>query len=76
MNAWIDCMTYVDDPSAGMSTIHCKPGSVIVVELRHAETFRKRCPELYDAVVDGIDVVNCRRLETGDPAVLAISSGF
>jgi hypothetical protein len=68
-------MTYIDDPSAGMSTIHREPGSVMVVELLHAETFRKRCPERYHAVVDGIGVVNCRRLKTGDPAVLAVSSG-
>ncbi len=28
MNAWIDCMTYVDDPDSGMSTVHCERGSV------------------------------------------------
>jgi hypothetical protein len=44
MNAWIDCLTYVDDP--GMSAIHCERGSVLVLELLNVKTFRLRCPEL------------------------------
>jgi hypothetical protein len=66
-------MTYMDDPTAGMSTIHCERGSVLVLELLNVKTFRQRYPELYEAVVDGIAFVNWRRLETGDSAVLAIS---
>ena len=73
MDAWIDCMTYLDDPAAGMSKIHCERGSVLVLELLNVKTFRQRCPELYEAVIDGIAFVNWRRLETDDPAVLAIS---
>jgi len=73
MNAWIDCMTYADDPGAGMSKTHCERGSVLVLELLNVKTFRQRYPELYEAVVDGVAFVNWRRLETGDPAVLAIS---
>jgi hypothetical protein len=44
-----------------------------VLELLNVKTFRQRCPELYEAVVDGVASVNWRRLETGDPAVLTIS---
>jgi hypothetical protein len=73
MNAWIDCMTYVDDSAAGLSMIHCERGSVLVLELLNVKAFRQRCPELYEAVVDGIAFVNCRRLEAGDTAVRAIS---
>jgi hypothetical protein len=73
MDAWIDCMTYLDDPAAGMSTIHCKPGSVLVLELLNVKLFRQRYAELYEAIVDGIAFVNRRRLETGDGALLSIS---
>jgi hypothetical protein len=73
MNAWIDCMTYVDDPHSGMSTVHCERGSVLALELLNVESFRQRCPELYGAVVEGVAFVNWRRLEIGDPAVLTIS---
>jgi len=73
MNAWIDCMTYLDNPAAGMSAIHCDRGSVLVLELLHVKAFRHQFPELYEAIVDGVAFVNWRRLKTGDPAVLAIS---
>lgn len=73
MNAWIDCMTYVDDPDAGMSAVHCERGSVLILELLNVESFRQRCRELYEAVVEGVGFVNWRRLEAGDPAVLTLS---
>jgi hypothetical protein len=75
MDAWIDCMTYLDDPAAGMSTIHCERGSVLVLELLNVKPFRHQCAELYEAIVDGVAFVNWRRLENGDGAVLAISFG-
>ena len=73
MDAWIDCMTYVDDPDAGMTTAHCERGSVLVLELLNVAAFRSRVPKLYAAVVEGIAFVNWRRLENGEPAVLTIS---
>lgn len=73
MNAWIDCMTYLDDPASGMSAIHCNRGSVLALELRNVKTFRRRSPELYEAIVDGVAFVNWRRLDVGGPAVLALS---
>ena len=73
MNAWIDCMTYVDDPDSGMNTIHCERGSVLVLELLNVESFRQRRRELYEAIVEGVAFVNWRRLETGDSAVLTLS---
>lgn len=29
MNAWIDCMAYLDDPAAAMSSIHIAPGQTL-----------------------------------------------
>ena len=75
MNAWIDCMTDVDDPVAGMSTIHCDRGSVLVLELLNVKTFRQRYPELYEAVIDGVAFVNWRRLEIGDQQYSRSASG-
>jgi len=73
MDAWIDCLTYLDDPSAGMTAAHCSPGSVVVLELLHVKPFRHRCPDQYAAVVECAAFVNWRRLEKEKPAVLAIS---
>lgn len=73
MNAWIDCMTYLDDPKAGMSTVHVKSGEVLVLQINNAAGLKKRCPEEFEAIVECSAFVNWRRTETGEPGVLALS---
>jgi len=73
MNAWIDCLTCLDDPDAGMTNVHCSPGSVMVLELLKVEPFRERCADQYNAVIECTAFVNWRRIETEQPAVLALS---
>lgn len=73
MNAWIDCLTYLDDPEACMTTVHCNRGSMVVLELLNVKPFRQRCSDQYDAVIECTAFVNWRRLEKEEPAVLAIS---
>lgn len=73
MDAWNDCMTYLDDPDAGMTSTHVTPGDVIVLCVSAVADFRKRCPEIYDALVECSAFVNYRRIETGAPAVLVLS---
>jgi RNAse (barnase) inhibitor barstar len=73
MDAWIDCMTYLDDADAGMSTIHCAPGAVVTLHLRGAKAFATRCPELYAALVESTGFVNWRRVERGGTSVLALA---
>jgi len=73
MNAWIDCMTWLDDPSAEMSKVHAPPGGVVVLELEHVDGFTSRCPEQYGALVECAAFVNWRKIEVGEPAILALS---
>lgn len=73
MDAWIDCMTYLDDPAAGMSSVHAVPGGVVVIELEHVSEFMIRCPDQYTAVVECAAFVNWRRIQTGYDPVLALS---
>lgn len=73
MDAWNDCMTYLDDPDAGMSSIHVAPGDVVVLCISAVTEFRKRCPEIYDALIECSSFVNYRRIERDAPAVLALS---
>jgi hypothetical protein len=73
MDAWIDCMSYVDEPGAGMSSVHAPPGEVLVLQLEHVADFAARCPEQYAAVVECSAFVNWRRIEMGKGAVLALS---
>jgi hypothetical protein len=73
MNAWIDCLTSLDEQDDGMTTIHCEPGTVVTLELQNVKDFEFRCPELYKALIECSAFVNWRRLELGQPSVLALS---
>jgi hypothetical protein len=73
MNAWIDCMTSLDEPEHRMSRIHAEKGKVLTLQLENVASFRERYPDLYSAIIEDAAFVNWRRLEVGEPAVLAIS---
>ena len=73
MDAWIDCMTYLDDPDAGMTAVYAPAGGVVALQLEDADAFVRRCPELYDAIVECTAFVNWRRIEIGATPVLALS---
>ena len=73
MNAWIDCMTSLDDPAAGMTTVQVAPGDVLVLCLSGMGEFKRRCPEIYDALIECSAFVNFRRIDVGEQAVLALS---
>jgi len=73
MDAWIDCMTCLDDPDAGMTRIHIGPPEMLILALESVGTLRKRCPDIYAAIVECSALVNFRRIETGEPAIIALS---
>ncbi|MGA2278545.1 MAG: barstar family protein [Terracidiphilus sp.] len=73
MNAWIDCMTSLDQPEDGMTSIHATRGQTLTLQLQNVVTFRENHPELYASIIESAAFVNWRRLEVGEPAVLSIS---
>jgi RNAse (barnase) inhibitor barstar len=73
MNAWIDCLTSLDAPEDGMTNIHCEPGAVVSLRLENVKEFERRCPDQYKALIECSAFVNWRRLEMGEPSVLALS---
>jgi RNAse (barnase) inhibitor barstar len=73
LNAWIDCMTYVDDVDAGMTTVHVASGQVLTLVIENAAAFRARCPGQFAALVEDAAFVNWRRIAQGQPAVLALA---
>ena len=48
MNAWIDCMTSLDDLAAGMLRIHASKGGVVTLQLDGIDGFAERCPSSTD----------------------------
>lgn len=73
MNAWNDCMTYLDDPEAGMTSVHVSPGNILVLCISEAANLKKKCPDIYDALIECSAFVNWRKIEKGESAVLALS---
>jgi hypothetical protein len=73
MDAWIDCLTWLDDPSAELTRIHAPPGGVVVLVLDNVDDFIRRCPEHFTALIECSAFVNWRKIEAGEPAVLALS---
>jgi len=73
MDAWIDCMTSLDDPRSGMSAVHAPQDGIVLVKLLNAKAFASRCPEQAAALNDCAAFVNWRRCEQGSAPVLALS---
>jgi hypothetical protein len=75
LNAWADCMANLDSPASGATAVRVPAGEEVVLELEHADDFRKRCPALFQALAESTAFVNRRRSEAGRPPVLVLSFG-
>ena len=73
MDAWIDCMSYIDEPSSGMAKACVPPGELLTLRIDDAPDFQRRCPEQYDALVECAAFVNWRLVESGREPVLALA---
>ena len=73
MNAWIDCLTSVDTPDDGLTTVHVPIGGVMVLELLGARALASRCPEIFAALIECTAFVNYRRIDVGCDPVLCLS---
>jgi hypothetical protein len=71
MDAWIDCMSYLDE-DAGMSRLHLADGEMLNIEVTDTESFNSRLPEIFDALVECSAFVNQRYIDTGKSPVLSL----
>ena len=72
MNAWIDCMTSIDAPGDGMTSVHAQMGGLVALWIDDAPEFQRRCPEQYEALIECTAFVNFRRIEVGEKPVLTL----
>ena len=70
MDAWIDCMTNLDEE---FNALRVQPGEMLCVALVGADDFKAQCPAQFQALVECAAFVNWRRLEIGLPAILVLS---
>ena len=66
MDAWIDCLTHIDDPASGMTSPSVSPGDLVILRIDDAADFYRRCPDEYSALIECAAFVNYRRVEMGE----------
>ncbi len=71
MDAWIDCLTYLDEGD-GMSRFTLAAGETLCIEVRDAESFGDRMPEQALALMTATAAVNQRYIEGGKPPMLML----
>ncbi|MEL6769947.1 MAG: barstar family protein [Bacteroidota bacterium] len=72
MDAWLDCMSSIDDPAAGLSEITVAPGELLVLEIPDSLDFAYRCPDIWQDLLECCAFVNQRRIDRGQPSVLTL----
>ncbi len=73
MNAWVDCVTYADDPGAGMTRVTVGEGEMLTLQLDEVDGFARQCPEQYEALVECAAFVNWRRIEVGERPIVSLA---
>lgn len=74
MDAWIDCMGYLDEVSTEMTLkVFVERNDFVVFQLLHVNDFINRSPELYNALIECAAFVNYRRIESGENPLIVIS---
>ena len=73
LDALVDCLTRLDDPQAGLSRVQLFPGQVALVVIEHARETCTQTAAQVKALTDAAAFVNWRRLEQGQPPVIALA---
>ena len=73
MDAWNDCMSSLDDPSSGLTTVHVPAGTVMTLFIQNASYLRKASREQYDDLIECSAFVNYSRMDIGLPAIIALA---
>jgi hypothetical protein len=73
LDALVDCLTHLDDPRAGLSRVQVLPGQMALLVIEHTQEMGKPAAAQVKALADAAAFVNWRRLEKGQPPVLAVA---
>ena len=73
-DAWIDCMSYIDDPGSGMSTITVAPGEALDILVKGTSEAAKRCPDILLGFLEIASFVNQRFVEAGTETRLRVTA--
>jgi RNAse (barnase) inhibitor barstar len=69
MDAWVDCLSCLDDPSAEMSSLTLAPGEFLLIVVPNSAQLKK---EIFESLVQGTIAVNTRLASRGKPPVIGL----
>ena len=75
MNAWIDLMTYLDDPDDSTTTFKVDPTDVLILEIKNCSNLTSIQNEILQTIVDCSSFVNYRRMELGERPYILLAYG-
>ncbi len=71
-NAWIDCMSYIDDKDAGMSKITVEPNENLIILVSGTEEAIESTSEVFLGFMDIVAFVNQRFIEVNSKTRLNV----
>jgi hypothetical protein len=69
MDAWVDCLSCLDDPSAEMTSLTLAPGELLLIVVPDSARLKK---EIFTSLVEGTIAVNTRLASRGKPPVVGL----
>jgi hypothetical protein len=72
MNAFIDCLSYIDEDEE-MSSVKLVKNEMLILNLIHSESIKKTNFELYETIIDSLTFVNLRRTELGEQPIIELN---
>lgn len=72
-NAWIDCMSSIDDPAAEMSAVHVPESERLELELTDTTHLCRRCPQVLQALIECTAAVNDRFVNSASGTRLSLT---
>ena len=72
LDAWIDCLSYLDNDDR-MSRFHLSRGEILNITLLNSASLKQRAPEIFDAFVECVTVVNQRYFDRNSPVRITLT---
>ena len=72
-DAWIDCMSCVDEAALGMSKVTVPSGDMLEIRIAGGHALKEKDAAIYAGLLEMVGFVNWRRREVGDTAVLRLA---
>ena len=69
MDAWVDCLSCLDDPSAEMSSLTLAPGELLLIVVPDSAALKK---EIFSSLIEGAIAVNARVTSRGKPPLVGL----